>query len=196
MIGFSTPVRRPGRAPGRLCSETGGAGAVRVEPGVEDAAALRSVLGVDMDPSEIVLLVCGRSWWVNTLVGSIAGVIAGLAAWFIPHATAWSPVFIGNAVGAAVFTLEHARRLYVLTDRRVMRRDRRLTRVVCVEAPLSSVREVRLVRNDLQARVGVGTIAYATDLGVITWSSVGDAERIQKIAEHAVRRYGGSVRGM
>ncbi len=186
--------------PTRLCADAGGAGVVGPDAG-DDPIAWRSVLGVAMDPGEIVILVCRRSAWIDAAIGVAAGLVAGAAAWVVLRATgslvtATPIAFVTLLAATAVFILEHVRRLYVLTDRRVHRRDRRLTRVDVFEAPLVAVRRVELLRNDAQTRVGAGTIVFAADGRAVVWPSVGDAARVHEIAERAVQRYGGSMRGM
>lgn len=181
----------------RFCADAGAA----VNAELEEDVAHRSILGVPLDSGEIVILVCHRSWWMSAMSGVAAGVVAATVAWLIGRAMG-RPVsvttagFFGLAVGAAVFVLEHLRRLYVLTDRRVMRDDRRLARSTHVEAPLSSVRTIELVQNDVQVRVGAGTLIFKTDEGVIEWAGVGDAKRVHQIAHDAAKRYGNSMRGM
>lgn len=189
--------RRPARverAP-RFCAEAVGAEAI------EENLAHRSILGVPLDSGEIVILVCRRSWVIDAIGAALAAGVAIAIAWFASRglgrpATPTSLALVGLAVGCGMFVIEHMRRLYVLTDRRVLREDRRLTRVALAEAPLPSVRGTRLVRNDVQSKLKVGTIVFRTDHGVIAWSSVGDAERVHEIVQQAVKRYGGSMRGM
>ncbi len=186
--------------PGRLCADAGGAGVVRPDA-ADEPIALRSVLGVAMDPGEIVILVCRRSVWIDAAVGIAAGLAAGTLAWIMLRATgrpmSATPIgFVAIIAASLIFILEHVRRLYVLTDRRVHRRDRRLTRVDVFEAPLVAVKRVGLMRNDAQARVGAGTVVFETNGRALVWSSVGDAARVHEIAEQAVQRYGGSMRGM
>lgn len=182
------------RAP-RFCAEAVGAEAI------EENFENRSILGVPMNTGEIVILVCRRSWWMDAIVAVIGAGIAAMGAWLISKALGRPapPTSLGLfslAVGCGLFVLEHLRRLYVLTDRRVIRQDRRFTRLSHVEAPLPSVRAVELLRNDVQARLNIGTVLFRTDEGLIAWGGVGDAQRTHEIAQQAVKRYGGSMRGM
>lgn len=182
----------------RLCTE---AGAVAGADAVEDEFTDRSILGVPLDQGEIVILVLRRSWRVDALEGVIGGVVTLLAVWLIERTLGhpWpltSSALAGLAVGSGVFVVERLRRLYVLTDRRVMSQDRRLTRIIHHQAPLACVREILLVQNDLQTRLGTGAIVFRTDEGAVVWSHVGDAPRTHRIACEALRRYGGSMRGM
>lgn len=195
---ISTPTqRRPARldpAP-RFCAEAVGAEAI------EESLAHRIILGVPLNTGEIVILVCRRSWWIDAIVAVAAAAIGAMAAWLLMKAfgrpvTAPTAALVGIVIGCGFFVVEHLRRLYVLTDRRVMRQDRRFTRLSHVEAPLPSVRQLTLERNDVQSRLNVGTVVFKTDVGVIAWSSVGDVERVHEIAQQAVKRYGGAIRGM
>lgn len=184
--------------PSRFCAEAGGA------IGAESISAShveRSVLGVPLDSGEIVILVCRRSWWMDALIGAIAGATAALMSLLVGAAmgkptAVLSAALVGVALGSAIFVMEHVRRMYVLTDRRVIRQDHRVGRSVQIEAPLARIREIHLVRNAIQARFNIGTVLFLTDQGVIVWSGVGHARRVYEIAQDAVTRYGGSLRGM
>ncbi|RMH29693.1 MAG: hypothetical protein D6693_01610 [Planctomycetota bacterium] len=184
----------------RLCAEAGGAGVLSAEA-AEDAPVWRSILGVQLDPGEVVILVCRRSFWAGAAGGLVVAVATAGLVWALGRATGRPGVTalagpVAVALASAFALLDHLRRLYVLTDRRVIRRDRRLLGVVSAEAPLADVRRVDLAQGDLQARVGVGTIVFVTGGGPIVWSSVGEAQRVREIAQHAVKRYGGSARGV
>ncbi len=179
----------------RFCAEAVGAEAI------DEHVADRSILGVPLDSGEIVILVCRRSWWVDAVIALVAAGTAAMGALLVSKAlgrpaTSSSLGLIGLVFGLGVFVFEHVRRLYVLTDRRVIREDRRLARVARVECALNTVRAVRLVQNDVQSRLGVGSIVFETTEGVIVWGSVGDAARTHDIVRQAVKRYGGSMRGM
>ncbi len=195
-------IARPSQCePGRLtpaprfCAEVVGADAI------EENFAHRSILGVPLNAGEVVILVCRRSWWIDAISAVIAAGIGAMVAWLVskalgrPVATP-TAALVGLAIGCGFFVFEHMRRLYVLTDRRVVRQDRKFTRVAHAEAPLASVRGLTLEQNDALSRFDVGTVVFRTDEGVIAWSSVGDAKRVHDIAQQAVKRYGGSLRGM
>lgn len=161
----------------------------------------RSILGLSLDQGEVVILVLRRSWLVDAVAGVIVGVAGAGLVWAVgaalgkpsPHAFS---LMIGLAVGGAYFLLEHMRRLYVLTDRRVIRQDRGLRHIAHLETALGRVRTIELVQNDLHRRLGAGSIVFGADDGAIVWSSVGEAERVHTIASDTVRRFGGSMRGM
>ena len=179
----------------RLCFDATGA------ESLEEPLNSRLVLGVPLDSGEVVILMCRRSWWMGALVGAIVGAGAMIAVWAVgkslgPVSPLPSAALVGLAAGSAFFVVDHLRRLYVLTDRRVIREDRKLARLAHVESALASVRSIELVQNDLQRRIGDGTIVFRTEQGIIVWSGVGDATRIHTIAQEAVQRYGGSLRGM
>jgi hypothetical protein len=161
----------------------------------------RSILGLSLDQGEIVILVLRRSWLIDAAVGVLVGVLGAGLVWAVgmslgkpsPHAVS---LVIGLVVGGAHFALEHVRRLYVLTDRRVIRHERGLGRIAHLEMMLGCVDKIDLVQNDLHRRLGAGSIVFGAGAERIVWSSVGDAKRVHDIATETVRRFGGTMRGM
>jgi len=193
-------LSRSGPASTRFCAEAGGVGVLSADD-AEKTAGLRSILGVSLDPGEVVILVCRRSLWAGAVAGVVVAVLVGLAIWALGRSMgqpglAGAAGSVAIAVASGFVLLDHLRRMYVLTDRRVIRRDRRIGRVLTAEAPLAAVTGVDLLQGDLQSRVGVGTVVFRTERGLLAWASVGDAEHVHEIAVHTVKRYGGSTRGV
>lgn len=203
MIGAPGRVARQTTSPrGRLCfgAEVEDVGVTQQER-EEAFFSARSILGLSLDQGEIVILVLRRSWLIDAATGVIVGVMGAGLVWAVgavlgkpsPHAVS---LVIGLAVGGAHFALEHMRRLYVLTDRRVIRLERGLGGIAHLEMALGCVDKIELAQNDFQRRLCAGSIVFGNADGAIVWSSVAEAKRVHTIATETVRRFGGSMRGM
>ena len=99
-------------------------------------------------------------------------------------------VFFGVRLGWQF--LDWANRLYVLTDRRVIRR-RGVFQVDIFEARLSRIQQTAVLQLVRERLFGLGSVAFAT-AGTSTldalWEAVQDPLAVQKSVTDAVERYG------
>jgi hypothetical protein len=130
------------------------------------------------------------------LIALIALALAYAAHWaFIP----WSDVqafALGLCAGAARLGwqgLEWYSRVYVLTDRRVIRRMGVL-RASVFEMPLSSIRHTSVFARFRERILGLGTIGFATagsDVFEALWVMIARPFEVHRIVVEAIERYGG-----
>ena len=156
-----------------------------------------------LDDGETVLLVVRPSLWMVPLWCLEAFVvIAGLVfafAW--AAAFEWSPWSEEQAFGFGLVTialrllyqfLDWANRLYVLTDRRIMRR-RGILQVDFFEARLDRIQQTSVLQLVRERAFGLGTIAFAT-AGTSTldalWEAVADPFELHGEVTRAIGRYG------
>lgn len=152
---------------------------------------------------EIILLMLRPSMWYillscTTSLALIA--IASLAlAWLssLPWAT-WTD-FHAIELGLALIalrlswqTLEWWNQLYVLTDRRVIRRAGVL-RLYIFECSLNRIQHTIVVRGVLERLCGLGTIGFATagsDTFDAFWVMIRHPFRVHRMVVDAIRKYG------
>ena len=156
-----------------------------------------------LNDGETVLLVARPSLWMVPLWCLEAFVvIAGLVfafAW--ASSFEWSPWTEEQAFGFGLVTialrllyqfLDWANRLYVLTDRRIMRR-RGILQVDFFEARLDRIQQTSVLQLVRERMFGLGTIAFAT-AGTSTldalWEAVADPFEVHSEVTRAIGRYG------
>lgn len=156
-----------------------------------------------IDEGETVLLVARPSLWMVPLWSLEAfGVIAGLVFAFAWAADlAWTPWTEAQAFGFGLVTiafrllyqfLDWANRLYVLTDRRIIRR-RGILQVDVFEARLDRIQQTNVLQLVRERAFGLGTIAFATaGTGTLDalWEAVSDPFEVHREVTRAVDRYG------
>lgn len=155
-----------------------------------------------LEPAEIIVAVWRPSLaWIA--LRSARGVAAILAVTLLAAATAswaqqaWSSlilqvgfVLIVARLGAA--GAEWASRVYVLTDRRVLRRRGVLAPTV-YSANLNTLRRIELLQTGLDRTLRTGTVTFSTRHEghyEAAWVMVPDAERVIAVVEETRRRYG------
>ena len=87
---------------------------------------------------------------------------------------------------------EWASRVYVLTDRRVLRRRGVLAPTV-YSANLNALRRIELLQTGLDRTLRTGTVTFSTRHEghyEAAWVMVSDAERVIALVEETRRRYG------
>lgn len=157
---------------------------------------------------EIVIGIYRPSLWFVVLwpLGSVLFVIGlvfalawatrfGWATWTESQAFGLGLVFLGVRLGWQF--LDWANRLYVLTDRRVIRR-RGVFQVDIFEARLSRIQQTAVLRLVRERVFGLGTVAFATaGTGTLDalWEAVRDPLDVQRAVTDAIERYGNSPEG-
>jgi hypothetical protein len=167
-----------------------------------DAAGIPLFAAAMLEPSEIIIgtwrphpawiaFRAARTCTFAALIGAIGAAAAGAAG------LAWAPA-IGQAVAlvvaarAVVALAEWASRMYVLTDRRVLRRRGLLSPTV-YSAPLGSLRRVELVRSWSDRPFRTGTITFSTvpNPGYeAAWLMLARPDDVLAEIDRARRRYG------
>ncbi|MCP4833758.1 MAG: PH domain-containing protein [Phycisphaera sp.] len=161
------------------------------------------ILDSMIDDGETVLLVVRPSLWMVPLWSLEAfGVIAGLVFAFAWAADlAWTPWTEPQAFGFGLVTialrllyqfLDWANRLYVLTDRRIIRR-RGILQVDVFEARLDRIQQTSVLQLVRERAFGLGTIAFATaGTGTLDalWEAVSNPFEVHREVTRAVDRYG------
>ena len=168
------------------------------ESGVADAPVEAThAISVDIDPGEIIVLVVRPHW--RMLAVDLAPPVVALAligaAWVgvvpfsaAPHLRAALAVLaIAAVVVAALAALEFRLRLYVLTDKRVIKRSGAMRLRLRIVA-LPNVASVTQQPNRADARVGA--LQFHEEANVLGWEYVPMPDRVRKVAEDAIRRYG------
>ena len=120
----------------------------------------------------------------------------GWAAWTEPQAFGFGLVALGLRLLWSF--LDWANRLYVLTDRRVVRR-RGILQVDLFEARLDRIQQTSVLQLVRERTFGLGTIAFATaGTGTLdaVWEAVGDPFRIHGEVARAIDRYGRGAGGV
>jgi hypothetical protein len=162
----------------------------------EDDTAL-----IALDPGEMIILAVRPHWRMLAVDLAPPVVALGLisAAWVgvVPFSTA-APLratlvilAFAAVIVAALAVLEFRLRLYVLTDRRVVRRSGAL-RLRQREVALPSVDRVECHPGRAQQgqTVRVGAVHFRSDMGVLAWEYVPAPADVARRASDAVRRYG------
>ncbi|MEC8322006.1 MAG: PH domain-containing protein [Planctomycetota bacterium] len=187
----------------------------RVSFGGEAEAVLASELTVSpavagmVDEDETIILVARPSLWMVPLWSLEAfGIIAGLVfafAW--ASGFEWAPWTETQAFGMGMVTvalrlgwqfLDWLNRLYVLTDRRIIRR-RGILQVDVFEARLDRIQQTSVLQLVRERACGLGTIAFATaGTGGLDafWEVVSDPFRIHTEVSRAIDRYGRGSGGL
>ena len=120
----------------------------------------------------------------------------GWAPWTEPQAFGFGLVAL--ALRLLWSFLDWANRLYVLTDRRVVRR-RGILQVDLFEARLDRIQQTSVLQLVRERTFGLGTIAFATaGTGTLdaVWEAVADPFRIHGEVARAIDRYGRGTGGV
>lgn len=195
--GASSTSPAPGAASPRVAnSGVNGGEAVFGRPG--EAAVADLVSG-----DEIILLLLRPSILFVPLssLGAVAGIVIVMMLGAYLTKIAWIPWADSHAftLGALAIvlrlvwqTLEWWNRLYVLTDRRLIRRMG-VIRVAVFEAPLSSIQHTSVFISMRERLFGLGSIGFATagsDTYDAFWSMIAKPYQAHKVVVEAIRRYG------
>jgi membrane protein YdbS with pleckstrin-like domain len=114
----------------------------------------------------------------------------GWAAWTEPQAFGFG--LVAMSLKLLWQFLDWANRLYVLTDRRVIRR-RGILQVDVFEARLDRIQQTNVLQLVRERTFGLGTVAFATaGTGTLDalWEAVADPFRIHTEVARAIDRYG------
>jgi len=166
------------------------------------AEALRSL---DLEGDETILLMVTPSLWfvpfsaLGTLLAVACGILAMTWASRLPTVP-WSDaqaLVLGLSIAGLRLSwalLEWTQRLYLLTDRRVLRRGGVL-RTFIVEEGLGQVRHTVVVASRGERAVGVGTVSFVTAGAAgldwtLAWEGVRRPAEVQRIVREAIDRYG------
>ncbi len=172
-----------------------------------DAAADESAIAVPRDlvsDDEIIILVLRPSLlfvvlgslWAIIIIGLITFLLAYIArlpwvGWSDTYAFAFGFGAIG--IRLAWQALEWYSRLYVLTDRRVIRR-KGVLRVQVFEAPLKNIQHTTILASMRERTFYLGSIGFATsgsDVFDAFWVMIRQPYDVHKTVVNAIRRYGG-----
>lgn len=170
---------------------------------IESEVALPPFVSSLVSEDETVLLVLRPSvlmvplWSIEsfTIIAAMTFAFAwaadfGWAAWTEPQAFGFGLVAL--ALRLLWSFLDWANRLYVLTDRRVVRR-RGILQVDLFEARLDRIQQTSVLQLVRERTFGLGTIAFATaGTGTLdaVWEAVADPFRIHGEVARAIDRYG------
>jgi len=167
-----------------------------------DAAGIPLFAATILEPGEVIIgtwrpsplwIALRSSRWsaFAMLVAAIAAAASGASglSWAIPIGQA--------AVGAvlvrlAVAVAEWASRVYVLTDRRVLRR-RGLVSPTVYSANLNALRRIELVRTRTDRALGTGSITFLAGPGPgydAAWIMLARPAEVLALVESTRRRYG------
>jgi uncharacterized membrane protein YdbT with pleckstrin-like domain len=168
----------------------------------EPSPALPAGLVAD---DEIVILML-RPSLLFVVLSSIAGLsiiaVVSLTLALLSIRIAWVPwseaaVYALGVGGAAILLLwqsvEWYGLIYVLTDRRVIRRSG-IVRESVFEAPLRTIQHTSVFQPLLERLLGLGSIGFATagsDVFDAFWVAVRRPFAVHKIVADAIERYGG-----
>jgi hypothetical protein len=154
--------------------------------------------------NEIVLLLIRPSLWSIVLAsfGSLVfiGLITFMLAWMTRLSwVGWSDT-LAFAFGGLLMiirlgwqTLEWYSRLYILTDRRVIRRMGVL-RVVVFETQLKNIQHTSVFRSLRERMFGLGSIGFATagsDVFEAYWMMIDHPFKVHRTVVRAIEKYGG-----
>lgn len=151
---------------------------------------------------ELVLLVLRPSMWFIVLGSLIALIIIGLITFLLAYIARlplvdWSDTYaFAFGIGATSIrlgwqTLEWYSRLYVLTDRRVIRRQGVL-RPQVFEAPLREIRHTTILASARERAFNLGSIGFATtgsDVFDAFWVMIRQPADVHRVVVNAIRRY-------
>lgn len=124
----------------------------------------RVVLSIRPDPASIVL----RPIWMLAALAALGAVVAWTADrwpdWTLGRPSpgrVWAWVLVAAAACIAWQAVDRAARLYVLTDRRILR-VRGVFRRSVVDCPLDRIQHITLTRLFRERLTGLGTLGFAT----------------------------------
>ncbi|MFN0012877.1 MAG: PH domain-containing protein [Phycisphaerales bacterium] len=173
-------------------------------PGLRLAAfSPRGVLGAAMPDGETVILAVKPSIWFVLLsrLGWLVAIVSVGVAWkllsdfssvTLPRSTIFSVTAAALAAVLGWRALDWQLRVYVLTDRRILRVSGVL-RQTAIEVPLSRVQSVVLYKSIRERVVGIGSLGVSSagsDGVEVGWYMVCDPEETLETVRQAIERYG------
>jgi hypothetical protein len=182
---------------------------VHAEPGAEGAAdVVRSVDALLpsqlLQPNEIVILLIKPSiwyvllaslWFVFCVILLLGALLTLHSGGFVPYFGRQDLIYIGaGVIGFRLFWqfLEWLSRVYVLTDRRIIR-VKGVLRVQVFEARLKEITNTSLSFSVRERIFGLGTITFATagtDGFDAAWLMIPQPLETHQVVIHAIGRYG------
>ncbi len=174
------------------------------EPGLRVAAfSPRSVLGGVLPDGETVILALKPSVWFVLLsrLGWLVAIVAAGVVWnllsdygsiTLPRSTIFSVTAAALAAVLGWRALDWQLRVYVLTDRRILRVSGVL-RQTAIEVPLARVQSVVLVKSIRERLVGLGSVGVSSagsDGVEVGWYMIRDPEEALATVRKAIDRYG------
>jgi uncharacterized membrane protein YdbT with pleckstrin-like domain len=156
-----------------------------------------------LQPGETVILLLRPSVLFVPLASIQSLLAIALATFFlawldqrVPHLPGTDRMFIAVGVLCGILrliwqVLEWATRLYVLTDRRIIRR-RGVIRVSVFECPLSSVQQTAVLQSLRERVCLLGTLCFATAGAasfIALWEFVAKPFEVQRTVAEAIDRY-------
>jgi len=183
------------------CERVAPGGASFAAPGAVRAIAPPEAIDI-LDDDEIIILLIQPSPWYIPL--SCLGSLAAIA--FITLLMAWSSRFpvapwtdaVAFGLGAILTigrlawqAIDWSQRLYVLTDRRLVRRSG-VFRPDSESIPLRDIRHTVVLAAPRERLLGLGTIMFATAFGISghSWDAVRRPHEVSAVVREAVDRYG------
>lgn len=199
-------TRKASRLDERRARARHGALFAAADAGSAISAVRVDVRGISVDEDEIVLLAISPSLWFVPLscLGSLLAIACGVLAmaWASRlNAVPWSDgqaFLLGAGLAAARLAwqcIEWCQRLYVLTDRRVLRRSGTL-RPTVTQQRLEDVRHTVVLAARRERSLRIGTVAFVTARGGglldwnLAWETVRRPDEVQHTVREALERYG------
>jgi len=188
-------------------SESAGAvDAERAEP--VRAADATAVAAAGVDDGETIILAIRPHWAADpTCRGSIAAAVILWAAGGGIAAAVQGPAALSAAAPALLVLLAamvgvgawlgRLATVFILTDRRVIRRTRRrLVSPHCAQAALSDIERVSAPGDEEASPPAIGAVEFHTGAGRLVWHGVRQPREVKRIAEQAIDRYARSRRSL
>lgn len=191
------------RRPHSLRCSAEGAGSIDAGPATvnrEHAAGLRRFIPADetiilcIRPS-VWFLVLARAEGLAAIVAvSLVGAWAGSMGWL--EVQEWTVAAFGVIAFAVLFAwncVDWLTRLYVLTDRRVLRISG-VVRQRMIETPLGRVQSIAMHRGIRERLSATGTLVVASageHVSAVVWYMIDQPARVNQMLREAIDRYGG-----
>ena len=189
---------------GAVLSEGAGATGVEAEDVIDARAA--AMLPADLLHDDEIIILMLRPSVLYVILNSITSLaLIGLLPFLLAYLARFSTPLVlwtdteAFVIGAMLVTLRLAwqtldwfSRVYVLTDRRIIRRMGVL-RVAIFQADLKMIQHTSVFRRVRERAFGLGTIGFATagsDVYEAFWVMIAEPFRVHKIVVDAIRRYG------
>lgn len=152
---------------------------------------------------ETVILAIRPSFWfvilkplervIAVLVLAAVGYLIGDMGWMKINPTlAMAAGLFAGSVLVLYAAADWLTRMYLLTDRRVMRVSG-IVRQVTFDAPLCNIQNVVLYRSTRERVFGLGTVAFTTagaTIGEFSWFMIGRPVETVRIVRDTLQRYG------
>ncbi len=148
------------------------------------------VVQISIKPSVWFIPIVSFKWLVTATIVAVAIAIAMRHGWTVQGLVAFQVVLGIAALRVGIATLQWASKLYVLTNRRVMR-FRGILHVDMAACPLARISRVDLNVDSFQRTIGLGTIEMTSEddgQRPIDWQHVGHAAEIHDRLVRAVRK--------